>query len=86
MKELKVGQQFEVVEVLYSTFTDKTLFKIGGFTVGKSHSERLIKCMGNGSKSTDSDMGKVFMSTCYLSMYKNSEVKPIGKLTITKLK
>ena len=86
MEKLKVGQQFEVVEVLDSMFHDKTLFKIGGFTVGKRYTGTLIKCMGNGSRTTDSVMGKVFMSTCYLNMYKNSEVKPIGRLTVTKVK
>ena len=48
--KLKVGDSFEVVKVLKNTFSDKTLFKIGGFTLGKPHTITYIKCMGNGEK------------------------------------
>lgn len=85
-KELKVGQSFEVVKVLDAGFSDKTLFKIGGFTLGETQTGNCIKCMGNGSKKITDPISNRFMSTCYLNMRIGSEVKPIGKLTITKLK
>lgn len=87
MENLKVGMSFEVVEVLSNTFTDRTLFKLGGFTVGKSTLRNgMIKCMGNGSKRCISNWSKTFMGTCYLNMSIGREVKPIGRLTITSLK
>lgn len=84
--KIKVGDSFEVVEVLKNTFSDKTLFKIGGFTLGMKYTNEYTKCIGNGTKKIESDLSRKFMSTCYLNMRVGKEVKPIGKLTITKVK
>lgn len=77
MKDLKLGMSFEVVEVIDYGFSDESLFKIGGFTVGLKY-KSLINCLVNGEcANTDHQL---------LYMRPKSEVKPIGKLTITKVK
>ena len=73
--DLKVGQQFEVVEVL----TDGdyvNVFRTGGWTIGKRNIMS-IRCLSNGSNN--------YIGRGY-SMWSNSEVKPVGRLTVTKIK
>lgn len=75
---LKIGDSFEVVEVLQYGFTDKTLFKLGGWTVSKEDYFSIYTCLINGLN-----------ENVYFSKFLNmrlGEVKPVGKLTITKLK
>ena len=79
MENLKVGQSFEVVEVLTEGCYDKT-FKVGGFTIAHMHSKSVYMVLVNGN---NLDMQK---HSPWLAMFVGSEVKPIGKLTITKLK
>ena len=73
--ELKVGQQFEVVEVLTSG-SYINVFKTGGWTIGEG-GVRLIRCLSNGS---DNYIGRDY------TMWSNSEVKPVGRLIVTKVK
>lgn len=78
--QLKVGQQFEVVEVLTDgVFTDKTLFKIGGWTLGylKDFSN-IVECVPNG-KNINQFPG-------LLNMFVITEVNRVGRLTVTKIK
>ena len=76
--ELKVGQQFEVVEVL----TDGgyfVAFKVGGWAVAHNTiDENLLKVLPN----------KYEPVTCQdmLTMIVGTEVKPVGRLTVTKIK
>lgn len=77
MKNLKVGQSFEVVEVLSDGgYSDESLLKINGVTVAYENSIG-FQILVNGHN--------IHNYKHYLHMYKH-EVKPIGKLTITKLK
>lgn len=75
-RKLKVGDSFEVVEVLDCNEydTEPNLFKLGGQTVGIGN---LV--LVNGS----SEMFKGKNEFLFLS---KTRKKPIGKLTITKLK
>ncbi|AXF52592.1 MAG: kinase-like protein [Caudoviricetes sp.] len=74
---LKVGDSFEVVEVLtYGGYYN--VFKENGFTIGKKMSHG-ISCLSNSNKCDDNIRFR------YMSILDN-EVKPVGKLTITKLK
>lgn len=78
--KLKVGQQFEVVEVLTEgMFTDETLLKIGGWTVGLDSPGRpVVRCFPNGSN--------YYNYPNLLNMFIDIEVKPVGRLTVTKIK
>ena len=78
--KLKVGQQFEVVEVLTDgMFTDETLLKIGGWTMGYSiEFTNIFECIPNGKN--------IHQFPDLLSMYITKEVKPVGRLTVTKIK
>lgn len=78
--KLKVGQQFEVVEVLTDGgFTDKTLLKIGGWTMGyRDKYSRFVECVPNGK-----NVGRF---SNLLNMHIIKEVKPVGRLTVTKIK
>lgn len=82
--KLKVGQSFEVVEVLQNRNYHINLFKIGGHTI-KSSGNRWNHTLANGYKwecaLEKSDLN--FNHGVWMTDY---EVKPIGKLTITKLK
>lgn len=79
MNKLKIGQSFEVVEVLKHGFTDTSLFKIGGFTIGIStYDFNCVNCVINGENYSN--------NRTLMWMEKGEEIKPIGKLTITKLK
>lgn len=73
--KLKVGQQFEVVEVL----TDGgyiNVFRTGGWTIGKRNIIS-IRCLSNGSND--------YMGREYL-LWNHSEAKPVGRLTVKEVK
>ena len=73
--KLKVGQQFEVVEVL----TDggyRNAFKVGKWTVAEVESDTLLNTLTNFDSETSYP----------LSMKVGKEVKPVGRLTVTKIK
>lgn len=74
-QKLKIGQQFEVVEVL----TDGGYvhaFKVGGCTVAKIKSDIMYKTLTNFDSETHYP----------LRMRVGEEVKPVGRLTVTKIK
>lgn len=79
--KLTVGQTFEVVEVLTDgTYSDKSLTKINGFTIGlKVHKDYGINILLNGTNEHQ------YPDTIYMS-YVNKEIKPIGRLIVTKVK
>ncbi len=77
MEKLKVGQSFEVVEVLHNGFT-YGVFKTGGHTISFDDFNQLL----NGHLDAYS---KTYMGQRTLCLGLN-ETKPIGKLTITKVK
>lgn len=70
--KLKVGQTFEVVEVLRDGGYGKYAFNIGGFTIGNKN------ILVDGLNILSNDNSVLFMT--------KNEIKPIGKLTITKVK
>lgn len=73
--KLKVGQQFEVVEVLMDGgYID--VFKTGGWTIGKRNIIS-IRCLSNVSNNY---IGREY------PLWNHSEVKPLGRLTVTKIK
>lgn len=78
--KLKAGQTFEVVEVLTDGgYSDKSLTKIGGFTIGNSTDRNnLFDILPNGDNIHKYPEG-IFMRII-------DELKPIGKLTIKKVK
>lgn len=76
MENLKVGQSFEVVEVLSSGGYNESnmlqdCYKVNGFTIYDGNN-----ALANGT-TVDNE---------WYYMREGIEVKPIGKLTITKLK
>ena len=73
--KLKLGQQFEVVEVLTSG-SYINVFKTGGWTIGDG-GVRLIRCLSNGSNN--------YIGRGY-TMWSNYEVKPVGRLTVKEVK
>ena len=79
--QIKVGQSFEVVKVLTDGgYSDKSLFKIGGYTIGKQHSLLGgIRTLSNGENIHN------HQNLIYLSPLEG-EIKRVGKLTITKIK
>lgn len=79
MKNLKVGQSFEVVKVLMPRGFEG-MFIIGKYCLGvfDANSPHGLMCKPNAHNYTDG-------FTCYLSGLRE-EYEPIGKLTITKLK
>lgn len=80
--KLKVGQTFEVVEVLTDGgFTDKSLFKIGGYCTAE-----INKYLGNDAFDVYPNGINENNYPYPLMMKRNEEIKPIGKLTITKVK
>lgn len=79
--KLKVGQTFEVVEVLTDGGYSDNVLKIGGFTIDFGYESILANGVNFYRFSKD---GANFNQR-WASMYKN-EIKPIGKLTITKVK
>lgn len=82
--ELKIGQQFEVVEVLTcGGYTDT--FKVCGWTL---HFKEYIngggKTLCNGGHYT---MGKMRIKYgCHCRHMFGYQVKPVGRLTVTKIK
>ena len=76
-QKLKIGQQFEVVEVLTDgMYLDKTFFKFGGWAVGyREEFSNLVKCVPNGKN--------VNQFPNLLNMFIDVEVKPVGRLTVT---
>lgn len=72
---LKVGDTFEVVEVLTDGNYDD-VFKIKGWTTGQFYNETLIDCLCNVDEKRDGT----------LVMYKGSEVRQVGRLVVTKVK
>lgn len=77
---IKVGQSCEVVEVLTDgEYTDKSLFKIGGHCTAQEIGLPDILCVfPNGENVINIKYG--------LTMKVSTEVKRIGKITITKVK
>lgn len=75
MPKLKVGDSAEVVEVLTGGGYI-SIFKVGGWTIGHASDEAktIIRCLGNVD------------IPWRLGMRIDSEVRPVGRLTITKLK
>lgn len=73
---LKVGDTFDVVEVLTDGDYSEEHFKIGGWTIGCVYSNNIYDCLNNGS----------FIQGGLLSMYLNTEIKPVGRLVVTKVK
>lgn len=77
--ELKIGQQFEVVEVLTEGGYPFWVFKIGGWTVGYCEEfSNTVECVPNGENVTKSPN--------LLNMFVIKEVKPVGRLTVNKVK
>lgn len=75
--KLKIGQQFEVVEVL----TDGGYlysFKCGGWSVGYRNDKPMLKVLPNSIDSV--------MEGYHLSMAVGKEVKPVGRLTVKEVK
>ena len=77
--KLKIGQQFEVVEVLTDGGYPSGVFKIGGWTMtnGEMFSS-IAKCVPNGENAN--------RSRNILSMSVIKEIKPVGRLIVTKIK
>ncbi|HWL22307.1 MAG TPA: hypothetical protein VNR38_00905 [Ureibacillus sp.] len=76
-RKLKVGDSFEVVEVLQNSFSSG-VFKTGGHTVSFDDYHQLLN--GHLDSYSNTYMGQ---RTLCLGL---NETKPIGKLTITKVK
>ena len=84
--QLKVGQQFEVVEVLMNGGYPPGAFKIGGHTLHfKEHSNNSGFTLINKFKSRT---GKLFMEEygCSVAFMDGREVKPVGRLTVKEVK
>lgn len=79
--ELKVGQQVEVVEVLTDGMYHVNPFKIGGHTICFNSTDVLVNGRGSGVR----DVFKEKHGCCTLYMTPNG-VKPVGRLTVTKIK
>lgn len=75
---LKIGQQFEVVEVLTEGGYVEA-FKVGGWIIAHNTTdEEMLEVLPN----------KYEPVTCQdtLAMKVGTEVKPVGRLTVTKIK
>lgn len=84
--KLKVGHQFEVVEVLTDGNYLYEVFNIGGHTLHfKEHSDNSGFTLINKSRRLT---GALFMEKygCSVVFMNGSEVKPVGRLTVTKIK
>lgn len=85
MKNLKVGQQFEVVEVLTDGDYLSGIFKVCGWTLHfKEFREGGGKTLCNGPNYTIGSISIKYGCHCR-HMYRR-EVKPVGRLTVTKVK
>lgn len=83
--KLKIGQQFEVVEVLTDGGYSFGLFKRGMTIATGSAGSRLLYTLCNGPRFYD----KRIMpgEKCHNApMINHKEVKPVGRLTVTKVK
>lgn len=78
-KELKVGDSFEVVEVLDHNYSDNQ-FKVGGHTISLSICHQIANGQIDNDGWFEEYLGQ--KTLCLLSEH----TKPIGKLTITKVK
>ena len=84
--KLKTGQQIEVVEVLTDGGYTSRVFNIGGHTLHfKEHADNSGFTLINKFKSRT---GKLFRGKygCSVAFMKGREVKPVGRLTVTKIK
>lgn len=84
--KLKIGQQFEVVEVLPNVNYPPLVFNIGGHTLHfKEYADNSGFTLINKFKSRD---GKLFKKEygCSVAFMDGREVKPVGRLTVTKVK
>jgi len=84
MEKLKVGQQFEVVEVVANDDYIRDEFIIGGFTL-RGIGERFNHTLANGG-GWKYAFEKADLNHNHGLFLNNWEVKPIGRLTITKVK
>ena len=75
---MKKGDTFEVVEILDDGGFVKGVFKIGGWTISMAYGLTLNEALVNGVK------GLTFSR--YLLMETNKEVRPVGRLIVTKVK
>lgn len=84
--ELKIGQQFKVVEVLTYIGYASDVFKVGGWTLHfKEYSDNSGFTLLNRFKPRT---GKLFMKEygCSVGFMGGREVKLVGRLTVTKVK
>ena len=80
--KLKVGQQFEVVEVLTDGMYHVNPFNIGGHTLAFNGNKDILV---NGASSGDRSLYTEKHGCCTLYMYLG-EVKPVGRLTVKEVK
>ena len=84
--ELKIGQQFEIVEVLTSGGYPSMVFNIGGHTLHfKEHADKSGFTLINKFKSRT---GQLFMEKygCSVAFMNGIDVKPVGRLTVKEVK
>lgn len=84
--KIKIGQQFEVVEVLSNWGYTSRVFNIGGHTLHfKEYADNSGFTLINKFKSRT---GKLFKKEygCSVAFMDGREVKPVGRLTVTKVK
>lgn len=84
--QLKIGQQFEVVEVVSGGGYPPRVLNIGGHTLHfKEYSDNSGFILINKFKSRT---GKLFMEKygCSVAFMDGREVKPVGRLTVTAIK
>lgn len=84
--KLKIGQQFEVVEVLTEgDYLDTGVVKAGGRTIALDQDkERDGHVLANGSRSSIFSKSRLY--GCVTAYMYGEEVKPVGRLTVTKVK
>lgn len=83
--ELKIGQQFEVVEVLTDGEYRDGVVKAGGYTIVLDQDkERNGHILSNGTRSSIFSKSKLY--GCVTAYMYGEEVKPVGRLTVTKVK
>ena len=85
MKNLKVGQQFEVVDVLTDGSYLGDVFKVGGYTLHfKEYESGAGRTLCNGPYNEIGNFNTKY--GCLCELMRNHEVKPVGRLTVTKIK
>lgn len=85
-QKLKIGQQFEVVEVLTGGGYPSMALNIGGHTLHfKEYADNSGFTLINKFKPTT---GALFMEKygCSVAFMNGIDVKPVGRLTVTKVK